>query len=260
MEPPTKTKGPHLNKLTRAQKGAITKCAAEIIETQEQNLARHQRLCEVCKHTVCFLIQEAFLQWTGPEVIMKKYGLKSRATIYHHAHAFRLFARRDRTLRFASGHSIEQADRVNVTARDVIQAAYTYAQVNDDGLWVQPASESEIVVTKNEAGASSLESSQGSPSPVARSAAKPIARRRRARYTPAPQGFGKPQQEPDADMLAAYLQAAAPDTVVSSRAATEAAEAAAAFFANVPRPNRNPTPRETPVLSSTNEAHGTNSK
>jgi hypothetical protein len=84
-----------MNKLTRAQKAAITKCATEILEAQEQDLARHRRLCEVCKHPACFLIQEAFLQWICPEVIMKKYGLKSRAAIHHHAHTFRLFARRD---------------------------------------------------------------------------------------------------------------------------------------------------------------------
>jgi hypothetical protein len=165
-----------MNKLTRAQKAAITKCTTEILEAQEQDPARH-RLCEVCKHPACFLIQEAFLQWTSPEVIMKKYGLKSRATIYNHAHAFQLFARRDRTLRFALGHIIEQADRVNVTARDVIQALYTYARVNDDGMWVQPACKSEIVVSKNEAGSSPLESLSGSASPVARSASKPTSHR-----------------------------------------------------------------------------------
>jgi hypothetical protein len=51
-----------MNKLTRAQKAAITQCATEILEGQEQDLARHRRLCEVCKHPACSLIQEAFLQ------------------------------------------------------------------------------------------------------------------------------------------------------------------------------------------------------
>jgi hypothetical protein len=249
-----------MNKLTRAQKAAITQCATEILDAQEQDLARHQRLCEVCKHPACFLIQEAFLQWTSPEVIMKKYGLKSRATIYNHAHAFQLFARRDRTLRFALGHIIEQADRVSVTARDVIQAVYTYAHVNDDGMWVQPASQSEIVVSKNEAAASPLEPSQALASPLARSASKPSSRRRSLRYVPSPQDLGEPRQAPDADMVAAYAQAAAPDTFVPSRSATEAAEFPRVLYHNVPRPNRNPAPPETPVLISTNEANGINTK
>jgi hypothetical protein len=249
-----------MNKLTRAQKAAITKCATEILEAQEQDLAHHRRLCEVCKHPACFLIQEAFLQWTSPEVIMKKYGLKSRATIYNHAHAFQLFARRDRTLRFALGHIIEQADRVNVTARDVIQAVYTYAHVNDDGLWVQPASQSEIVVSKNEAAASPLESSPALPSPVARSASKPTSRRRSLRYVPSPQDLGELRQEPDADMVAAYVQAAAPDAPLPSRGLPKHTDPTVVLVHNVPRPNRNPSDPYGPVLISTNEANGINTK
>ncbi len=249
-----------MNKLTRAQKAAITKCATEILEAQEQDLERHQRLCEVCKHPARFLIQEAFLQWTSPEVIMKKYGLKSRATIYNHAHAFQLFARRDRTLRFALGHMIEQADRVNVTARDVIQAAYTYSHINDDGLWVQPASKSEIVVSKNEAASSSLESSQALASPLVRCASKPTSRRRRPKYTPAPQEPVKPPQELDAEAEAAYLQAAAPDPLEPSRSVAEAGQQPFVLLHNVPRPIRNPSDPYGRGLISTNEASGINTK
>ena len=249
-----------MNKLTRAQKAAITQCATEILEAQEQDLARHRRICEVCKHPACFLIQEAFLQWTSPEVIMKKYGLKSRATIYHHAHALKLFAQRDRTLRFALGHIIEQADRVSVTARDVIQAAYTYAHVNDDGMWVQPASKSEIVVSKNEAASSTLESSLALASPIVRSASKPTSRRRRPKYTPPAQDLAKSPQELDAEVQAAYLQAATPDTVVPSCSLAEAAQRSVVLVHNVPRPNRNPSDPYGPVLISTNEAHGPDPK
>jgi hypothetical protein len=249
-----------MNKLTRAQKAAITQCATEILEAQEQDLARHRRLCEVCKHPACSLIQEAFLQWTSPEVIMRKYGLKSRATIYHHAHALKLFAQRDRTLRFALGHIIEQADRVNVTARDVIQAAYTYAHVNDDGMWVQPASKSEIVVSKNEAASSTLESSHALASPIVRSASNPTSRTRRPKYTPPAQDLAKSPQELDAEVQAAYLQAATPDTVVPSRSVAEAAQRSVVLVHHVPRPNRNPSEPYGPVLISTNEAHGINTK
>jgi hypothetical protein len=249
-----------MNKLTRAQKAAITQRAAEILEAQEQDLARHQRLCEVCKHPACFLIQEAFLQWTSPEVIMKKYGLKSRATIYNHAHAFQLFARRDRTLRFALGHIIEQADRVNVTARDIIQAVYTYAHVNDDGLWVQPASKSEIVVSKNEPTASPLESSQALAPPHVRSASKPTSHRRRPKYAPPAQDPVKTPQELDAEAQAAYLQAAAPDPFVPSCSVAEAAQRPIILVHNVPRPNRDPSDPYGRALFSTNEASGTNTK
>ena len=249
-----------MNKLTRAQKAAITKCATEILEAQEQDLARHQRLCEVCKHPARLLIQEAFLQWTSPEVIMKKYGLKSRATIYNHAHAFQLFARRDRTLRFALGHIIEQADRVNITARDVIQAVYTYAHVNDDCMWVRPASKSEIVVSKNEAASSTLESSHALASPIVRSASNPTSRRRRPKYTPPAQDLAKSPQELDAEAEAAYLQAAAPDPLAPSRSVAEAAQRSVVLVHSVPRPNRNPSDPYGTGLISTNEASGINTK
>jgi len=249
-----------MNKPTRAQKAAITQCATEILETQEQDLARHRRLCEVCKHPARSLIQEAFLQWTSPEAIMRKYGLKSRATIYHHTHALKLIAQRDCTIGFALGHISEQADRVNVTARDVIQAAYTYAHVNDEGLWVRPPSKSETVVSKHEPAASPLESYSGSAAPMARSASKPTSHRRRPKYTPPAQDLAKSPQELDAEVQAAYLQAAAPDTFVPSCSVAEAAQRSVVLIHNVPRPNRNPGNPYGPALISTNEAPGINTK
>ena len=191
---------------------------------------------------------------------MRKYGLKSRATIYHHAHALKLFAQRDRTLRFALGHIIEQADRVNVTARDVIEAAYTYAHVNDEGLWVQPASKSEIVVSKHEPAASPLESYSGSAAPMARSASKPTSHRRCPKYTPPAQDLAKSPQELDAEVQAAYLQAAAPDTFVPSCSVAEAAQRSVVLVHNVPRPNRNPSDPYGPALISTNDASGINTE
>ena len=249
-----------MNKLTRAQKAAIAQCATEILEAQEQDLARHKRLCEVCKHPACFLIQEAFLQWTSPEVIMTKYGIRSRTTIYHHAHAFRLFEMRDRTLRYALGHIIEQADRVNVSARDIVQAAYTYSHINDEGLWMQPASKSEITVSRTGAGAPSVD--QNDPSAIlgVRPVSKPSSRRRGARSVPAVKELGESLPEPDRELRAAYLQAAAPDTVVPSRSVSEGQEAIAAFLKNIPRPNRNPAPPESTGLIATNEADRRNTK
>jgi hypothetical protein len=157
------------------------------------------------------------------------------------------------------GHIIEQADRVNVTARDVIQAAYTYAHVNDDGMWVQPASKSEIVVSKNDA-ASAQESFRGSAAPLVRSAAKPVARRRAAKHIAAPQGPAKPPQELEAEVRAAYLQAAAPDPAGPFRGVAEPEKVQIRVIHNVPRPNRDPAPPESSILISTNEAHGINSK
>ena len=102
---------------------------------------------------------------------------------------------------------------------------------------------------------------QAPASPLVRSGAKPSAHRRRPRYAPVPQASAKAQLELDAEALAAYLQAAAPDPVVPPHSVIEAAQAPViVLHHNVPRPNRNPTPPDTPVLISTNQAHGINTK
>jgi hypothetical protein len=127
-------------------------------------------------------------------------------------------------------------------------------------LWVQPASQSEIVVSKNDAASSTLESSHALASPIVRSASEPTARRRRPKYTPPAQGLAKSPQELDAEAQVAYLQAAAPDTVAPSRSVAEAVPRSVVLVHNVPRPNRNPSDPYGPVLISTNEAHGPDTK
>lgn len=103
-----------MKKLSRAQRTPLAKLAtAAYIEDEEQHLAHHKRHCEICKHPACLFIQEAFLQSISPETIRKKYDLKSRATIYHHAHAFKLFDLRDSTLRLASATSSSKPQRVS---------------------------------------------------------------------------------------------------------------------------------------------------
>ncbi|MFZ0522171.1 MAG: hypothetical protein WAL95_14195 [Candidatus Acidiferrales bacterium] len=233
-----------MKKLSRAQRHTLSKIAPTYIQDQQEHLARHRGHCEICNHPACSFIQEAFLQWVSPATIMKKYDLKSRATIYHHAHAFNLFELRDNTLRYALGHIIEQADCVTVTARDVIQAVYTYSHVNDHGLWVQPESRSEVVVSRNES------SDPASPLPgqpvftPARLPAKPTRRRRRAPSPPAPAvSEQQPELKPSPDAAAAYVHVAAPDPP-DPNAKEDWRAIANRFFGKVPRPNRDPNSTE----------------
>lgn len=236
-----------MKKLSRAQKTTLARlAAAACIEDEEQHLSHHKRHCEICKHPACLFIQEAFLQWISPDTIMKKYDLKSRATIYHHAHAFKLFERRDSTLRFALGHIVEQADCVNVTARDVIQAAYTYAHINEQGLWMQPESRSEVVVSRNEPGEPELASAAlpHSSSALPRLPAKPAKRRRRPVASQLPPDDPKTQPDPGPDLAAGYLQVAAPDPAAPG-APEDWRAVANRFFGKVPRPNPDPNSKET---------------
>jgi hypothetical protein len=103
-----------VKKLSRAQRTPLAKLAtAAYIEDEEQHLAHHKRHCEICKPPACLSIQEAFLQSISPETIRKKHDLKPRATIYRHAHAFKLFDLRDSTLRLAAATSSSKPQRVS---------------------------------------------------------------------------------------------------------------------------------------------------
>jgi hypothetical protein len=108
-------------------------------------LERHARKCSICSHPQREYIEEAFLQWRSPDTIMHSWGVQSRTTIYHHAHACNLFAQRNRNLQFASGGIIEYADTRHFTAREILDAVRTLAHLNEEGRWVHPSSKSEVM-------------------------------------------------------------------------------------------------------------------
>lgn len=175
-----------MRKLTRKQKAVISRSAIAYVEKVEVNVERHRRICSVCRHPLVALIDEAFLQWVSPYTIVEQFHLPHRAVIYHHAHVFKLFELRDRTLRRALGNIIEQSDRVRVTAQDVIRAAYAFAHINDEGLWFQPVSvtQTQVVVSSDDSSEALSGPSGASRTPqgseqARRVPAKPRAHRRR---------------------------------------------------------------------------------
>jgi hypothetical protein len=180
-----------MRKLTRTQKAVIYRSAIDYVERIEVDVQRHRRICSVCRHPLVALIDEAFLQWVSPYTIVEQFNLPNRAVIYHHAHVFKLFDLRDRTLRRALGNIIEQSDRVKVTAQDVIRAAYAFAHINDEGLWFQPVAvtQTQVVVSPNDSSEVLSSPSGASQTPpgreeIRRVPAKPRTHRRRT--LPAP--------------------------------------------------------------------------
>jgi hypothetical protein len=90
----------------------------------------------VCVHPKRQEIERDFITWQSPIVIAEAYGLRDRASIYRHAHAFRLFEKRKRNVRAALEWIIEKAGDVEVTASAVVQAVMAYSKINAQGLWV----------------------------------------------------------------------------------------------------------------------------
>lgn len=99
------------------------------------NLGRHETFCRVCKHEQREAIEQGWTDWGNTSRIAEEYGL-SRDSLYRHAHALGLFAKRQRNIRKALEHMIERAESVEVTAAAIVSAIQAYAKINAGGQWV----------------------------------------------------------------------------------------------------------------------------
>jgi hypothetical protein len=100
------------------------------------SLGRHRRNCSVCVHAQRIDIEAEFIAWRSPAALAQQYGLGDRASIYRHAHALGLFAKRQRNVRAALERIIEKAGDVSVTASAVVAAVEAYAKINANGQWI----------------------------------------------------------------------------------------------------------------------------
>lgn len=116
---------------------ARRRCAREK-NPGELDLKQHRNRCAVCKHPERAAIEDAFLRWCNVGSITHDFQLPARDSVYRHAHAFGLFARRSANLRFALAHIIEESESVPVNAHSVIDAVRAYAHIDAGGRWVRP--------------------------------------------------------------------------------------------------------------------------
>jgi hypothetical protein len=100
------------------------------------SLGRHKRTCTICAHANREEIEAAFIGWESPAAIAQQYGLACRTTVYRHANAFGLQAKRQRNIRAALERIIEKACEVDVTASAVVAAVQAYSKINAAGQWV----------------------------------------------------------------------------------------------------------------------------
>jgi hypothetical protein len=100
------------------------------------SLGRHKRMCTVCAHQQREEIEADFIGWRSPAAIAEEYGLADRTSVYRHAHALGLFAKRQRNVRAALERIIEKAGEVEVTASAVVAAVQAYSKINVAGQWI----------------------------------------------------------------------------------------------------------------------------
>jgi hypothetical protein len=116
---------------------------------------RHALKCRICNHPDRAAIEFDFLNWRNPADLVKAYHFRGLSTIYRHAHATGLFAKRRLNLRFAMERIVERVNEVPVTATAVIRAARAITRINDAGQWVDPPSHLVIHHAPSEAGSCS---------------------------------------------------------------------------------------------------------
>lgn len=102
------------------------------------DLHRHIRRCCICQHPEREAIEEAFIQWRRPGDIRYEFQLPNRSAIYRHAHAFDLFGRRIRCMRFGLENIIEESSHCVVTADSIIRAVRAHSSLDENGRWVEP--------------------------------------------------------------------------------------------------------------------------
>ena len=100
------------------------------------SVGRHRRNCSVCAHAKREEIEADFIAWRSPAGIATEYGLADRTSVYRHAHALGLFAKRQRNIRAALERIIEKAGEVDVTATAVVSAVQAYSKINAAGQWI----------------------------------------------------------------------------------------------------------------------------
>jgi hypothetical protein len=106
-------------------------------ERKPVSVGRHRRNCTICSHPERTGIEAEFLAWRSPATLVQQFGLADRSTIYRHAHAFDLFAKRQRNVRAALECIIEKAGDVEVTASAVVAAIQAYSKINRAGQWIE---------------------------------------------------------------------------------------------------------------------------
>lgn len=129
------------------------------------HLSHHQRKCVICRHPERETIEEMFVHWHSASRIHRRFMLPDRSTIYDHAHATGLFAKRRRNLRYALEHMIERADECHISSHGIVAAIKAYASLTTSGEWIEPARR--VIYTSVSSPAPQREAANSSPHSLA---------------------------------------------------------------------------------------------
>lgn len=131
------------------------------------DLAQHQRRCTICHHPDRESIEQAFLQWRSPHHMLQEFKITDRTTIYRHAHALGLFAKRRRNLRAALENVIEESETIHPSGTELIAAVRAMTCLKDNGDWIEPPTTHRVLAgaALGHAVAAAISASSGLPLP-----------------------------------------------------------------------------------------------
>lgn len=94
---------------------------------------RHSRRCVICNSENREAIELAYLDWKTPSEICRRFGIRSKNTIYLHAEAFDLSQKRDKNIKRALASLIEKNLGRKLTGAALVSAIATFAKIDADG-------------------------------------------------------------------------------------------------------------------------------
>ncbi|MFZ0213039.1 MAG: hypothetical protein WBE20_12665 [Candidatus Acidiferrales bacterium] len=119
------------------------------IETaSDPDFEHHRRKCKICSHPEREAIEDLFIHWHSPESIHDQFGDYPPfdvSSIYRHARAAGLYARRSKNLRAVFDLLLEQADSVQPTAHGIVAVVRAYSCLTKTNQWVEPEKRVHII-------------------------------------------------------------------------------------------------------------------
>jgi hypothetical protein len=101
---------------------------------------RHARRCCICSHPDRDAIEGEFIRWASPSRLARDYQIADRVSLYRHAHATGLYARRRREFARVLEDILECVEHTSLedTSDVIIRAARVYAHLDENGKWFEP--------------------------------------------------------------------------------------------------------------------------
>ena len=138
------------NDVSASEPASLSVNSASTASSDTPDLDHHSRKCQVCRHPHRETIEELFVNWHSPRDISEEFDGNPRldwTSIYRHARAMGLYAKRSRNLRAVFDLVLESASAVTPTAHGIVALVRAYTALTENNTWVEP--ERRVLITNH---------------------------------------------------------------------------------------------------------------